>query len=324
MRILFLLLAGLLFTSPFVAAVGKSYAATVVPQGNRSAKQPKIPGGSYKRTRSGGGTFEGKYIKIRNLLARDRKLISKIKRAAKTHGIDPIHMVGALVGEHTYNVDAKDRLQSYYVKALAYLNQDLSFKHNRVSIKDFVTQAPFARCNQYKRNYDLWTCRELVWNRTYRGKTVGGKRWPNDRFGRVFFQPLYAGQTFGLGQLNPLTALKVNDLVRARSPREPKLSMNKAPQIYNTIMEPDSTLLYMAAVLRHSIDVYRNIAGFDISGNPGLTATLYNLGNVTIRANQLAGKNRKRKASGRKSVFPKENYYGWLINEKETDLRSLL
>ena len=37
--------------------------------------------------------------------------------------------------------------------------------------------------------------------------------WPNDRFSAVFFQPFYAGQTFGIGQLNPLTALKMSDMV---------------------------------------------------------------------------------------------------------------
>ena len=30
-------------------------------------------------------------------------------------------MIGAIIGEHTYNVDAMDTLQGYYVKALAYL-----------------------------------------------------------------------------------------------------------------------------------------------------------------------------------------------------------
>ena len=168
-------------------------------------------------------------------------------------------------------------------------------------------------------NYEVWSCREAVWNTVYRGKVVGGQRWPNNRFGAVFFQPYYAGQTFGLGQLNPLTALKVNDLVRAKVPREPRLSVKRANQIYNTIMEPDSTLYYMAAVLRHSIDAYREIADMDISGNPGITATLYNLGNVTERARKLArinqGKSQKQ--------LPRENYYGWLVNDKLSDLRSI-
>ncbi|MEL7229137.1 MAG: DUF1402 family protein, partial [Pseudomonadota bacterium] len=218
-----------------------------------------------------------------------------------------------------YNVDAKDRLQSYYVKALAYLNQDLSFQYKGTSITALARQKPYQRCRGIRRNYDYWTCVEAVWDIYYRGKSVAGRRWPNDRLGRVFFQPFYAGQTFGLGQLNPLTALKVNDIVRARVPREPKLSVRNAPVIYNTIMEPDSTLFYMAAVLRNSIDLYKSIAGMDISQNPGITATLYNLGNVTARAAALAEKNQGRS----KKVLPKENYYGWLVNDKIADLRAI-
>lgn len=297
-------------------------AANPVPPGNRNAKQPAIPGGSIKRTR--GTTFEKKYQKIRNLLAKDRKLMGKIKAAAKAHSIDPIHIIGALVGEHTYNVDAKDRLQSYYVKAMAYLGQDLTFKYKSTTLKDLIKQPAFANCDSISSAYDKWTCREAVWNSSYRGKKFAGQRWPNNRFGAVFFQPLYAGQTFGLGQLNPLTALKVNDMVRSKNRREPKLSINNAPLIYNTIMEPDSSLLYMAAVLRHAIDAYARIANFDISKNPGVTATLYNLGNVTVRAAKLRKRNTQRKAAGQSLILPSENYYGWLINDKLSDLRSLL
>ena len=54
------------------------------------------------------------------LLSHDQKLLSKIRAAAAQYGIDPIHIIGALVGEHTYNVDAYDRLQTYYVKATSY------------------------------------------------------------------------------------------------------------------------------------------------------------------------------------------------------------
>ncbi|MDD9908249.1 MAG: DUF1402 family protein [Ahrensia sp.] len=303
-------------------SLGTATAASLVPPGNRNAEQPKIPSGSVKRSKRIG--FERKYEKIRDLLARDRKLVSKIKNAAKTFAIDPIHIVGALVGEHTYNVDAKDRLQSYYVKALAYLGQDLSFEHDGEPVEQFIARSQFRTCRQHRLNYDRWTCREHIWDTQFRGKTVDGQPFPNDRFGRVFFQPLYAGQTFGLGQLNPLTALKVNDLVRSKLRREPQLSVRRAPQIYNTIMEPDSTLIYMAAVLRHAIDSYREITGFDISENPGITATLYNLGNVTVRAQSLKERNDKRLAQGQEVQWPQENYYGWLVNEKLEELRSIL
>ena len=302
--------------------VGRVEAQTVqVPSGNQNADQPPIPSGAKSRTKSTKGSFGGKYAKIYNLLRNDRKLKRKIKASAKRFGIDPIHIAGALVGEHTYNVDALDRIQTYYVKAIAYLGSELTFKYGNEKVTKFVTRPQFARC-QMQNSYDLWACRERIWNKQFRGKLVGGITWPNDRFGRVFFQPLYAGQTFGLGQLNPLTALRVTDMVSAKT-RSRKLNAKNAPEVYKEIMDPDSSLNYMAAVIKTSIDAYRSIAGFDISGNPGLTATLYNLGDVRSRAGILAAINRKRKKAGKQMKWPQENYYGWLVNEKEAELRSL-
>ena len=62
----------------------------------------------------------------------------------------------------------------------------------------------FSDCAGEQGSYDLWTCRERVRNKAFRGKQVGAQSFPNKRFSAVFFQPLYAGQTFGIGQLNPL------------------------------------------------------------------------------------------------------------------------
>ena len=88
-------------------------------------------------------------------------------------------------------------------------------------------------------------------------------------------------------------------------------------------MRPDSSLIYVAAILRSAIDDYREIAGFDISDNPGLTATLYNLGDSRGRAQKLAAINETRRATGQKPKFPQENYYGWLINERLEDLQAV-
>lgn len=288
-------------------------ALTKVPPGNRSASQPAIPSGSVSRTRATNGSFQGKYEKIRDLIAADKTLQGKIKSAAKRYGIAPIHIVGALVGEHTYNVDALDRLQTYYVKAISYLNSDVKFAYGRETVSKFVSRPEFAKCQYAADSYDRWACREQVWQKSFRGKTVDGTNWPNDRFGKVFFQPFYAGQTFGLGQINPLTALRVTDIVSRVSGKK-KLSEKKANEVYKTIMDPDTTLLYMAAVLKTAIDAYKTHGGFDISNNPGVTATLYNLGDVRNRA-------KRAKARGR---MPRENYYGWLINEKRDELEAIL
>jgi hypothetical protein len=296
-----------------VLAPFEAYAVTKVPPGNRSATQPRIPSGSVSRTRATNGSFQGKYEKIRDLIASDQKLKGKIKSAAKRFGIAPIHIVGALVGEHTYNVDALDRLQTYYVKAINYFKSDVKFAYGNETVTKFVKRPEFTACTSKKDSYDVWACREDIWQAKFRGKTKDGTAWPNNRFGSVFFQPFYAGQTFGLGQINPLTALRVTDMV-SRVTGKRKLSARKANEVYKTIMEPDTTLIYMAAVLKVSIDAYRTIGGFDISNNPGITSTLYNLGDV---------RNRARKARARGGM-PSENYYGWLINEKRSELEAII
>jgi hypothetical protein len=296
----------------------------VVPPGNRSATQPEISASSVKRTAETKGTFDSKYAAVYQQLQNDPAIIGKIVKTAAVYGIDPMHIIGAIVGEHTYNVDVFDSLQGYYVKALSYLGAtNLRFAYKGEDVEAFVARPEFAPCASAADDYDLWTCRDRVWRDVFRGKKVGGIDWPDDRFERVFFQPYFAGQTFGLGQLSPLAALSVSDAVHATSGL-PLLDMRKAPEVYAAVMDPDMTLTYMAALIRSDIAAYRDIAGFDISGNPGLTATLYNTGEAEERAAALAAENRKRRAQGLGPVLPRENYYGWLINDRLADLRKLL
>ncbi len=296
-----------------------AFAMQTVPAGNRHAEQPDIPGASIRRTKGTKSSFDLKYEKVHELLATDRELMSKIRKVSSAYGINPIHVVGAIVGEHTYNVDAYDRLQAYYVKAASYAGESFRFAYDGESVDEFVARPQFSECKGKSDSYTLWSCREDVWESDFRGKTVGGTSFPNNRFSAVFFQPFYAGQTFGLGQVNPLTALMLSDLV-TRVSGYPKLNEKNAGAVYKAIMDPDISLAFVAASIRRSIDDYKEIAGMDISGNPGLTATLYNVGNSRQRAAALAAKNRGAGAT----VWPEENYYGWLINDKLDELKGLL
>ncbi|MEX4005967.1 DUF1402 family protein [Neoaquamicrobium sediminum] len=305
-----------------VATSAPAAAATRVPPGNRFEEQPQVPAASASRTRAAKSTYEAKYKKVYALLENDSGLRDKIKKVAAQYKIDPLHMAGAIVGEHTYNVDAYDRLQTYYVKAVSYLKTSFNFSHNGESVSDFIERPQFSACAKLSDSYDLWSCREAVWNKEFRGKTVEGASFPNDRFSAVFFQPFYAGQTFGIGQLNPLTALQMSDLV-ARVSGLPKLDHEDPQQVYRTIMDPDLTLAYVAATLKKSIEAYRDIAGYDISKNPGITATLYNIGNPEQRAQALKAENRKRRSAGQPARLPEENYYGWLVNDKLDELKKL-
>lgn len=306
-----------------MAPLSAMAAVDVVPPGNRNAKQPDIPGASKRRTQATKSTFDNKYEKIRDLIAEDNRLKRKIRSVSKRYQIDPIHIVGALVGEHTYNVDAYDRLQTYYIKAVSYAGERFRFEYDGEKVTDFVDRPQFEVCDEDAGSAKLWTCREDVWESDFRGKTVDGKKFPNDRFGAVFFQPFYAGQTFGLGQLNPLTALVHTDRVNKVS-RLRKLDAGNAARVYEAIMDPDSTLAFMAASIVESIENYRDIAGFDISKNPGITATLYNVGRSAKRAQELAETNKKRANRGQKRLLPTENYYGWLVNHHEDELREMI
>ncbi|WP_334175731.1 DUF1402 family protein [Pseudoxanthobacter sp.] len=290
-----------------------------VPPGNASSDQPAVDRNSVARTRETGGTFEAKYRQIYSLLERDPALIARIKKVAARYGIDPVHIVGAIVGEHTYNVDAVDTAQAYYVKAMSYLGTPIRFQYKGEAVSDFVARPEFERCKSERNDFDLWDCRDEVWKASFSGRTVDGVAFPKDRFSRVFFQPLYAGQTFGLGQLSPVAALSVADIVSKRSGRPP-VDMDHAAALYSAIMDPNTSLDYIAALIKVSIDSYRQIAGFDISRNPGITATLYNVGDVRDRAYVLKAAN----ARSGGVVYPQVNYMGWFVNTKADDLERLL
>jgi hypothetical protein len=103
----------------------------------------------------------------------------------------------------------------------------------------------------------------------------------------------------------------------------PELTSGNPQQVYKTIMDPDLTLAYVAATLKKAIDAYRNVAGFDISRNPGITATLYNVGDPEARAEALKRENDQRTSGGEEPRMPEENYYGWLVNDKLPELRAL-
>lgn len=312
-----------LFLAVSVAMPAGSAVAGVIvdPPGNRHAQQPPVPRGSILRTWETKSTFRRKYDKIRELVAQNGSLRAKIRKVAAAYGIDPIHIVGALVGEHTYNVDVYDRLQAYYIKAISYADHQFRFEYRGESVSHFVKRPQFAACDGRKGSWSLWGCRDDVWEHAFRGRTVDGEAFPDKRFSAVFFQPFYAGQTFGLGQINPLTALKLSDMVH-RVSGYPKLDDRHAADVYDAIMDPDRSLAYVAAAIRESIDAYRKIAGIDISHNPGITATLYNVGTPDHRAAVLAAINRRRAARGEPPKLPQENYYGWLVNDRLADLRA--
>lgn len=310
--------AAAILTLAWLPSSAMAQQMTIVPSGNRFVEQPEIPRASAIRTKAFRTTYGEKFRKTIDLLNNEPPLLDKIKKAAAAYDIDPIHIVGAIVGEHTFNVSAVDRLQTYYVKAISYAALDIKFSYNGVALKTFLRRPEFQPCEALSTKSEQWSCRDTVWDEHFRGKAVDGASYEAISFQRAFFQPFYAGQTFGLGQISPLTALQVTDLVN-RTSGLPKLSAERPKEIYRDVMDPDRSIIYIAAILRDSIDAYRE-KGFDISGNPGITATLYNVGQPRRRAERL----RAAVDAGAKDRLPVENYYGWLINDRIDVLKSVL
>ncbi len=312
---------GIMFSPelPILSVTQHAHAQSVrvVPEGNRFRSQPKIPYASARRTSSNKSSYDAKFNKVLAVLKRDRRLMSSIKRVARRYGIDPIHIIGAIVGEHTYNYDTLDSAQSYYVKALAYAGINFDFELNGEHVDTFVQRPQFDRCRKehiQKSSDRRWSCYENVWSSKFRGRRVDGVRYPKKNFNEAFFQPLYAGQSFGLGQLSPLTVLKMTDRV-SRQSNFRKLKASNSDAVYKATMDPNISLHYMAAIIQDSIAAYKSVGKVDISKNPGVTATLYNLGDPWSRAAKF-------RRTGRS--WPRENYYGWLVNDRIDELRTLL
>lgn len=313
------------FALSFVAPPASSAEVIVVPPGNRSDKQPKIYAGSRFLTAiRNSGSFNDKYKRVYAVFANNPKLVARIKQVSAVYGIDPVHVIGAIVGEHTYNIDTFDTLQDYYVKAMQYSdNNTLQFAHKGQTAKELFAKPQFAKCEAMQNNYEKWDCRQTVWNRVFMGKMVDGRLYFKDRLHRVYFKPAFGGQTFGFGQLSPVAALMVTDVTHAKGGL-PLLTIDDPSEVYEQIMSPDTSLHYVAANIRVSIDMYKRIAGFDISQNPGITATLYNLGDAATRARELKAENDQRAAKGQPPLYPQENFYGWFVNSKESELRALV
>lgn len=302
-----------------------------VPAGNTMAKMPAIPEISLNRHAAQlvnpeyAATplpfYEKRYQTVvkrllKNYNTKSFSLKNEIETAASIYNIKPIHILAAIVGEHVFNVDLKDSIQEYTVKLKiweSYFGGDHPFL-------DVISCPEMVACDSAKTELDRWGCYATTWNTKMSGrKACGGDQFPAVGFVTMFFNPKVAGKTYGLGQLGPIKILTLTDIVHQKS-GFPQLTIYQVSDVYKATLDPQITIHYIAASIAQSIEFYKDIAGFDISDNPGLTATLYNLGNERGRARTLAAANKKAVALGQLKKSPEVNYYGWFINYIQKDL----
>jgi hypothetical protein len=282
-------------------------APIVVPKGNRNANSAKGFSSSHK----------SKYKKIVRLISQ-KKNICVVKQASELYKVDPVAIMGSIIGEHTYNVDSWDVGQD---TVMWMVNKWISrFENEGQSVQSMLAEDKYAQClSSTNNNFDLWNCYDSVWKTDSRNYRRNKRNW---ELKWTFFNPVGAGYTYGFGQLGPVRALMVTDLVHEVSGFD-LLTVEHPPSLYDAILNPQTSIHYVAASNRKAIDLYLEQANFDISQNPGVIATLYNLGREQRKVNEKYQQTVDRLQAGQAGIYPSENYYGWFVNWKESEIRGV-
>jgi hypothetical protein len=294
-----------------------------VPPGNRLKEMPELPNKTTSVRLGTMRSFDQQFLyemKIFN----DKAMLQLFHDVANKYEIDVVTLLATVLGEHTFNVAFTDRYQTDYLKyQMRSAKWEAKFNVNQVNLADIIQDPIMAPCNApaITTDYDRWECYRFTWERSLRGKFFQGQQMPSKSFRMTFFNPTGAGLTYGIGQLDPLKALMFSDVVNATT-GAPLLSVADVRGIYEAILNPQLSLQYTAALIQKIIQVYKTKAGFDISDNPGIVATLYNLGFENEHAVATFNLNKKSLKDGY-ITYPTENYYGWGMNTRLDDIRAL-
>ncbi|MGH7550594.1 MAG: DUF1402 family protein [Gemmatimonadota bacterium] len=126
--------------------------------------------------------------------------------------------------------------------------------------------------------------------------------------------------TLGPAQVSFRLALQYELVVAERLGRSPR----NVKQVLDAVTSVPGNLEYAAALIAEAQADYRDLARFDIRGNPGVLATLYQLGSPAVRARRLADENRVRRARGESVQPPQVNAYGAFVNRHAGEIATIL
>lgn len=257
---------------------------------------------------------------IKKLKVGSKNFTDIIADAAAIYQIEPIHIYAAIIGEHTFNTGITDSAQEYALKLLKWTN----FLKKQNALVEYLGCPELKSCESLSGDdHDYWMCIESSWTTKMAGRMACGAQQENIGFVDRFFSPNSIGVTYGIGQIGPLKALSINDYVVKMSGFK-KISIYNQTEIYDQILNPEYTVHYIAAIAKQNINFYNEFAHIDISENPGVTATLYNLGKEKARAKKLYYQNLENIQKGRSVQMPQVNHIGWFINDREAEIRAAL
>lgn len=251
-------------------------------------------------------------VRAKNSLAKVqgvlRQMSSAIKQGARPFpDVEPIHIAAAIAGEHAINVGAADSVQNARLHLAHWLNKYVSAD---ITVFDLIKQGKYQGCNSMN-NYDFWYCVATIWD----GKT-GASNSSFRKFLHEYFNPNGVGKTFGVGQMSPVRAMMMDDMMKQY---QPSLTLNfrkdgDIARVYDSILDYEKVVYFIGASIQFSINIYRRTARFDISKNPEITSTLYNIGNEKNNAYELYSKNVALIKKGQPIISPAPNSLGvWVL-----------
>ncbi len=235
-------------------------------------------------------------------------LLQEAVRLAKIFQIDPLDILGPIIGENSFNGFIDRTIQDSYHKMI----QQSDIEKMSEKMSQITNNAEAQKClNSNITNYWKWRC--VIF---YSANSVNNSNGDLIRGFYSFSGP--KSGTFGIGQIQPFLLWSLNDIVASKTKYE-KFELNNLDKPMHIIFNNKEMLAYIAANTVVSIQVYKIVAGVDISKNSGLTTTLYNLGDEYKRAYNL--KLQKNYSAG---ALPQVNYMGWYINTFDQKIRSYL
>lgn len=261
--------------------------------------------------------LDAKFTKVTNTLNKEH-VFEKIAKIAPRYGISPETVAACIIGEHVFNVGLVDSFQSYFVNIYSkWIDKHDSIQEIYLTFLEEPEVQEILESNNT--DFEKWDTIFNLYNQKYRGR----KNYPNNAFIYAFFNPMGAGLTYGLGQLSPIRVLLTNDIAVKMGGLK-KINPEDTEDLYFATLDVDTNINYVAATVVSNINNYKKYANFDISQNIGVIATLYNLGEEKKRAQQLAKVNAKLVKEGKQMNYPVENFYGWYMNKKEKEIKSLV
>lgn len=246
--------------------------------------------------------------KIKTILSKleSQGLIAEVKRVAKIFKLDPIHILGPIIGENSFNGSIDRTLQDSYAKMF----QKKDFRAMSAKMKSIIDGNEIQTCMEKSiRNYWKWRC--IVYFSTMTANN-------SNRDLLMQYYSISGKGTFGIGQVQPFLLWGYNDLVHEKL-AYPLFNVTDSEKPMKIIFNNKEMIAYIGAMIYTSINIYRQFARVDISHNPGLTTTLYNLGDEYQRAFYF---NEIKKQDP--SALPQVNYMGWYINKFSSEIRQFI